>query len=45
MKKKLKTLKDLLKVCKHKNKSIIVIDGFAEWEVTSMVCNDCGNKL
>lgn len=31
--------------CKHKSKSIVVIDGFAEWEVIAVKCNDCGNKL
>lgn len=30
-----------LKICRHKNKSIIVIDGFASWEVTAIKCCDC----
>ncbi len=31
--------------CLHENKSIIVIDGFAEWEVIAIECSDCKNKL
>ena len=40
IKKQLKKLK-----CKHKNRSIIVIDGFAEWEETALLCNDCKKQI
>ncbi|WP_272152139.1 hypothetical protein [Tenacibaculum aiptasiae] len=31
--------------CLHKHKSIVVIDGFAQWEVIALECSDCKNKL
>ena len=36
---------DVKKECTHQKKSIIVIDGFAEWEVTEIQCSVCKNIL
>ena len=45
MKKRLKSLKDIFKKCKHPDTSLIVIDGFAEWEITALKCSLCKNIL
>ncbi len=31
--------------CRHKNQSLIVVEGFAEWEETAIICMDCKNKI
>lgn len=38
----IKLLKNIF--CRHKNLSIVVIDGFANWEKTVIKCCDC-NKI
>jgi len=32
-------------LCSHKNQSIKVIDGFANYEVTVIICDDCKKRL